>query len=61
MTPEQLRGLEQLLVTQRILALSVLIDAQPYVGLLPYVLTPERRDALVHASGLARERHVVRG
>jgi putative heme iron utilization protein len=54
MKPEQIRDLKRLLEGQRILALSVLIDTQPYVGLLPYVLTPERSAALVHASGLAR-------
>ena len=51
---EQVRDLKRLLEAQRILALSVLIDTQPYVGLLPYVLTSERDAALVHASGLAR-------
>ena len=54
MTPDQIVDLKRLLETQRILALSVLIDTQPYVGLLPYALTPDRNTALVHASGLAR-------
>jgi putative heme iron utilization protein len=52
--PEQLAELKRLLETQRILALSVLIDTEPYVGLLPYALTLDRPAALVHASGLAR-------
>ena len=54
MKPDQIADLERLLETQRILALSVLVDTQPYVGLLPYALTPDRNTALVHASGLAR-------
>jgi putative heme iron utilization protein len=54
MTPEQIQDLIRLLETQRILALSVVIESQPYVGLLPYALTPDRTAVLVHASGLAR-------
>jgi putative heme iron utilization protein len=54
MKPEQLQLLRQLIVRQRILALSVLVDGEPYVGLLPYAITVDHRSLLVHASRLAR-------
>jgi len=54
MKPEQLQQLRQLITRQRILALSVLVDGAPYVGLLPYAITADHRSFLVHASRLAR-------
>jgi hypothetical protein len=54
MTPEQRVQLSELLTAQRILAISVLVDGEPYAGLLPYVFVPEDGAVLVHASQLAR-------
>jgi putative heme iron utilization protein len=54
MTSEQLNDLRELLSSQRLLALSVLIDGAPYAGLLPYAFVPEHGAVLVHASRLAR-------
>jgi putative heme iron utilization protein len=36
------------------MALGVLVDGAPYVGLLPFAHGDDRRTLLVHASGLAR-------
>jgi putative heme iron utilization protein len=46
--------LKQLLTSQRVLSLAVLVDGKPYLGLLPYALKPDFSAALVHASRLAR-------
>ncbi|NNG16389.1 MAG: hypothetical protein HKM89_07905 [Gemmatimonadales bacterium] len=54
MTSEQLQDLRELLSSQRLLSLSVLIDGAPYAGLLPYTFVPEHGAVLVHASKLAR-------
>jgi putative heme iron utilization protein len=54
MNDESLRRLKQLLTSQRVLSLAVLIDGQPHIGLLPYALSPDSKGALVHASKLAR-------
>lgn len=54
MNNDSLDHLKELLVGQRILSLSVLVDGVPYMGLLPYALTPDFTAALVHASQLAR-------
>lgn len=35
-------------------SLSVIVDDKPYVGLVPFVVTPEGPGVLVHVSGLAR-------
>ncbi len=56
---EQMRSIEaqrlrDLLESTRVLALAVLVDGEPYVGLLPYVMSPEFSGAIVHASALAR-------
>lgn len=58
LTPELIRELRSLLDTERHLALSVLVDGAPYVGLLPYVFDAEHGGLLVHASRLA---HHTRG
>jgi putative heme iron utilization protein len=54
MTPEQLIEIRGLLTTERVLALAVLVDGEPYCGLLPYANMPDCSAAIVHASRLAR-------
>ena len=54
MNPEEQRLLRDLLTQQRVLALSVLLDGAPYVGMLPYAIRPDLGSLLVHASDLAR-------
>jgi putative heme iron utilization protein len=54
MNPDHLQELRDLLETQRVLALSLLVSGEPHVGLLPYAMTPDYRAVLVHASDLAR-------
>jgi hypothetical protein len=46
--------LRELLTGQSVLALGVLVEGRPYVGLLPYALNPDFSGAVVHASKLAR-------
>jgi putative heme iron utilization protein len=46
--------LKELLTGQRVLALGVLVEGKPHVGLLPYALNPDFSGAVVHASRLAR-------
>ena len=54
MTPEDRELLRDLLTRQRVLSLGVLVNGEPYVGLLPFAMLPDLSAALVHASGLAR-------
>ncbi len=54
MTPDQIDALRSLLDRQRVLSLGVLVETNPYVGLLPYALREDYGAALVHASKLAR-------
>jgi putative heme iron utilization protein len=54
MTPEQIERVRGLLGGERILALAVLVDNEPYAGLLPYAVAPDCGAVYVHASGLAR-------
>ncbi len=54
MTSNDAQKLRDLFAGTRVLALGVLLDGEPYVGLLPYVITPDYTAAVVHASGLAR-------
>lgn len=54
MTPEDRDLLRDLLTRQRVLSLAVLVDGEPYVGLLPFAMQPDFSAALVHASALAR-------
>ncbi len=54
MNTEDTALLRDLLRGSRVLALGVLVDGAPYVGLLPFVLAKDRRALLVHGSGLAR-------
>jgi heme iron utilization protein len=42
------------LLDQRVLSLGVLVDGVPYVGLLPFAVSDDRRALIVHASALAR-------
>lgn len=51
--PEEDR-LRALLVEGQVGSLSVTVDARPYLGLVPFVLTAEGPGALVHVSRLAR-------
>jgi putative heme iron utilization protein len=44
----------RLLDDVNVLALGVIVEGAPYVGLLPFALTADRRAAIVHASRLAR-------
>jgi putative heme iron utilization protein len=46
--------LRTLLREQRVLALGVVVDGAPYVGLLPFVMRPAFDAALIHASTLAK-------
>lgn len=42
------------LLDRRVLAMGVLVDGAPYVGLLPFASSPDRRSLFVHSSSLAR-------
>jgi putative heme iron utilization protein len=46
--------LRDLLTEQRVLALGVVVDDAPYVGLLPFAMRPGFDAALIHASKLAK-------
>ena len=54
MQPSQLNLLKELLTARRVLALSVLVDGEPVIGLLPFAVLPDYRALVVHASRLAR-------
>lgn len=54
MKPEDRALLVQLFQTTRLAALGVVVDGQPYTGLVPFALEAERPAALVHVSRLAR-------
>jgi hypothetical protein len=54
MEPRELRLLASLLRDTRVLALGVLVDGQPQVGLLPFLATPDFAALIVHGSRLAR-------
>ena len=54
MEPEELSLVKKLLTETSVLALGVLVDRKPHVGLLPFVTAADYRSALVHASQLAR-------
>jgi putative heme iron utilization protein len=54
MDKEVLVALRDLLTTQRVLAIAVLIDGEPEAGLLPYALREDFGAVYVQASGLAR-------
>jgi heme iron utilization protein len=46
--------LRSLLVEQRVLALGVIVDGEPYVGLVPFAVQPDVSAILIHTSQLAR-------
>lgn len=54
MTPEDRSKLEQLLVGQRLIALGLVVEGEPVVGLLPYAVAEDRCALYVQASRLAR-------
>lgn len=54
MSPEETKVLRDLLDRQRVLSLGVLVDGEPYVGLLPFAVAADCQALFVHASGLAR-------
>ena len=54
MRQEEQKILKHLLSETRVLSLGVLVDGQPHVGLLPFVVERDYVSALVHASQLAR-------
>lgn len=54
MSPEDLAVLRSLLSERRQLVIAVLIDGEPAIGLLPFVVTPDWSALVVRASGLAR-------
>lgn len=54
MLPEQLAAVRDLLTSSRVLALALVVDDAPVIGLLPFVVTPDYRALVVHASRLAR-------
>jgi putative heme iron utilization protein len=54
MRQEEQVTLKHLLSETRVLSLGVLVDGQPHVGLLPFVVENGYGSALVHASQLAR-------
>lgn len=54
MTPEDLARLEKLLLGQRLIALGVVAEGEPIVGLLPYAVSEDRGSLYVQSSGLAR-------
>lgn len=54
MTPEDAARLAELLLGQRLLALGVVVEGAPIVGLLPYAVAEDRRALIVQASALAR-------
>lgn len=54
MKAEQRAVLNDLLTRERILALGVLVDGAPYVGMLPFALYPGYTSLIIHASDLAR-------
>ena len=53
MTPEATGRLRDLLTGQRLLALGVIVDGEPVVGLLPFVAAPDFAALYVQASRLA--------
>lgn len=54
MKTEQVDDLRRLLTGERVLALAVLVEGQPAIGLLPFAATLDYDAMLVNASHLAR-------
>ena len=57
MTPEDLSRLRDILVGQRLIALAVVVDGEPVIGLPPYALEKSMTALYVQASRLARHSH----
>ena len=53
MRKDEARLLKNLLTQPSVLSLGVLVEGEPYVGLLPFMVSDDYRELLVHASGLA--------
>jgi heme iron utilization protein len=53
-TPEDSARLGRLLLRHRLVAIAVVADGQPIVGLLPYAVSDDRSALVVQASALAR-------
>jgi hypothetical protein len=53
-TPEDQARLAALLVGQRLVALGVVVEGEPVVGLLPYALSEDSGSLYIQASSLAR-------
>jgi hypothetical protein len=51
---EQLRLLRELLTETRVLALAVLVEGEPAIGLTPFLAAPDLQSLVVHGSRLAR-------
>lgn len=60
MTPEDRSNLEKLLVGQRLIAVGLVVDGEPVVGLLPYAVAADRSALYVQASRLARHSEGLR-
>jgi heme iron utilization protein len=60
MTREVLEGIRALLETARVMSLSVLVDGEPEIGLLPYALSEDLTALYVQASSLARHSRGLR-
>ena len=54
MTPEDSARLGELLLGQRLVALGVVAEGAPVVGLLPYAVSPDHASLIVQSSSLAR-------
>jgi uncharacterized protein YhbP (UPF0306 family) len=54
MTPEDSARLAGLLLGQRLMALGVVAEGEPIVGLLPYAVADDRTALIVQSSSLAR-------
>ena len=54
MTPEDANLLRSLLTDRSVLSLGVLIDGDPYVGLVPFAARNDFSSLIIHASRLAR-------
>ncbi len=54
MTPEDRSRMVELLTRQRLVALAVVVDGEPVVGLMPYAYDREHAALYVQASRLAR-------
>jgi putative heme iron utilization protein len=54
MNQDEQRLLRDLLEVPRVLALGVLVEGAPYVGLLPFAASHDHRTLFIHASALAR-------